>query len=245
MGVQAGQGPCSICQSMTPMDLLELDALLADPAAWPASVWGLFNPPKGGLPASYRRFGAQRVGREWLDAHGYERVTNGTLRRHIRYDVPHVARDVAELVGLGLITKAGTQTRIPTSPTLDAGAFVSYFNAGIQMGSAAQRLLAERINAAIDAGEEPDVKLVMKLADMGAAFARSQASLMAKGLKFNGDEEDEDDAFRGPADDLPSQRMGHSRVRNVNGERRPVADSGPADRAKFNERSRLEGGEGL
>src|SRR3954470_15120479 len=201
MGKQAGQGPCSICQSMPPLDLLELDALLADPAAWPSSVWGLFNPPAGGLPASYRRFGAQRVGREWLDNHGYEQFSNGVLRRHIRYDVPHVARDVAALVGLGLITKAKTQTRIPTTPTLDAGAFVSYFNAGIQMGAAAQRMLADKINAAVDAGEQPDTKLVMKLADMGAACARTQATLMAKGLKFSGEEDDEDDAFRGPADD--------------------------------------------
>lgn len=238
-------GGCPICDRLSPSDLFALDTLIADPAAWPSTVWGLFSPPTGGLPASYRRFGAQRVGREWLDNHGYSGISTGALRRHIRFDVAHVARDLAELVGLGLITTSRTQTRIPTNPTLDAGAFVSYFNAGIQMGAAAQRMLAERINDALDRGEVPDEKLVMKLADMGAQFARSQASLMAKGLRFNGEEEDEDDAFRGPADDLPSKRMGHHRVRTIEGERRPVADEGPADREHFNERARHEGREGL
>lgn len=224
---------------MSPTALLELDSLIGDPAAWPSTVWGLFEPPKGGLSASYRRYGAQRMGQEWLARNGYN-FTTGALRRHIRYDVAHVARDAAELAQVGVITLSNPRTRIPTAPTIDSGAFIRYFNAGIQMGEAAQRLLAERINAAIDKGEEPDPKLVLKLAEMGAAFARTQAGLVAKGLKF-GQEEDEDDAFRGSADDLPSPRMGHHRVRTVDGERRPVTDEGPADRAHFNRRAAEEG----
>lgn len=243
-GKQAGQGRCGICDTLPPSSLMELDALLGDPAAWPSSVWGLFDPPKGGLPASYRRFGAQRVGREWLDRHGWDGITTGTLRRHIRYDVAHVTRDVAELVTVGIISTTRTQTRIPTTPTIDAGAFISYFNAGVQMGAAAQRLLAERINAAIDAGDEPDPKLVMKLADMGASFAKTQATLVAKGLKF-GEDESEDEAFRGSEDDLPSPRMGHQRVRTVNGERQVVRDEGPKDRERYNKRAREEGSTGF
>lgn len=237
-------GKCLICDRLSPVQLLELDTVIGDPAGWPITVWGLFEPPKGGLPASYRRFGAQRMGREWLDRHGFPDITDGWLRGHIRYDVAHVAHDASDLVKLGLIAKTKTQTRIPTNPTIDGAAFIRYFNAGIQMGEAAQRMLAERINAAIEAGEAADPKLVMKLADMGAAFARTQATLMAKGLKF-GQDENEDDAFRGAKDDLPSPPMGHVRVRTINGERRPVLDRGPADRERHRKRAEQEGSEGL
>lgn len=236
-------GSCIICETLPVNDLLELDALLADPLAWPTSIWGLFSPPKGGaLPASYRRFGAQRAGRAWLDGHGHQGIGDNILRRHIRFDVAHVARDAADLVSVGLIAASSPVTRIPTNPTLDSGAYIRYFNSGIQMGSAAMTMLAERINKSIEEGKEPDTKLIMKLADMGAAFAKMQASLVAKGLKV-GAEEDEDDAFRGDPDDLPSPRMGHSRVRTVNGERRPVHDEGPADRADYHARVAQEGGD--
>jgi len=238
-------GTCAVCNRLSPRQLMELDAIVGDPAAWPATVWGIFAAPNGALSASYRRFGAQRMGREWLDANGYPDITDGPLRKHVRYDVLHVARDPSELVTIGIINKqAGSVTRIPTAPTIDAGAFIRYFNAGIIMGEAANRMLAERINAALDAGDIPDAKLVMKLADMGAAFARTQAALMAKGLKF-GQEDDVDDAFRGGEDTLPSEQIGHTRVRVVDGERRPVRDRGPKDREAYNRRAAQEGTEGL
>jgi len=235
---------CDVCNKLSPMQLLELDTVIGDPAGWPVTIWALFEPPTGGLPASYRRFGAQRMGREWLDKHGYASITDGRLRTHIRFDVAHIAHNVSDLVKLGLIRKTNTQTRIPTNSTIDGAAFIRYFNSGIQMGEAAQRLLAERINAAIESGEEADTRLVMKLADMGAAFARTQATLMAKGLKFGQDAND-DDAFRGAPEDLPSPRIGHNRIRTIDGERRPVLDQGPADRERHRKRAEQEGSEGL
>jgi hypothetical protein len=242
---KGGEQSCSVCTRLSPVQLLELDSIIGDPACWPVTIWGMFEPPKGGLPASYRRFGAVRMGRQWLDANDYRDITDGRLRMHIRYDVVHVARDPSELVTAGIIARStALHTRIPTAPALDASAFIRYFNSGIQMGEAAQRLLAERINMAIEAGEIPDAKLVMKLADMGAAFARTQASLMAKGMKF-GQDEDDDDAFRGSEETLPGPRIGHNRVRVVDGERRPVLDQGPADRERHRRRAEQEGSEGL
>lgn len=235
---------CEVCNRLSPVQLLELDTVIGDPAAWPITVWTIFEPPKGGLPASYRRFGAVRMGRDWLDAHGFADIRDGTLRRHVRYDVVHVARDASELASIGLIRQTRPKTLIPTMNTLDTGAFIRYFNAGILMGEAAARLMAERINAAVENGDEPDPKLVMKLADMGASFAKTQASLMAKGLKF-GQGEDDDDAFRGGEDTLPSERIGNHRVRLIDGERRVVKDEGPTDRAHFNKRAREEGTEEL
>jgi hypothetical protein len=227
---------------MRPQDLLELDALLGDPARWPASVWGIFKPPEGGLPASYRRHGAQRMGRDWLDAHGYGSVTNSALRGHIRYDVAHVPRDVAELYQLGLIRSTHANRRIPADPErLDATAALRYFNLGIQSGITAHQLLIDRLNGQIERGEQPDSKLLLELVKQGAAFAKTQATLQAKGLKF-GDKDDEDDGFRGSDEDKPGPRIGHGRERTMeDGTRRHVRDEGPADRAKFNARAEQEG----
>lgn len=239
-------GPlCAICSRLTSRELLELDSVVGDPAAWPSTVWGIFDPPKGPMSVSYRRYGAQRMGREWLDKHGYGDLSNYVLRRHIRYDVAHVARDTAELVAVGILRSSqGSVTKIPEAPTIDSGAFIRYFNSGIIMGEAAHRLLAETINKTIEAGDIPDPKLVMKLADMGASFARTQAGLVAKGLKF-GEAENEDDAFRGSADSLPSERIGGVRIRTIDGERRPVRDKGRKDRDGYNKRAKEEGSEGL
>jgi len=245
MSRKGGEGSCSVCTRLSPGQLLELDSILGDPATWPITIWGIFEKPKGGLPASYRRFGAVRMGRDWLDSHSYADISDQRLRMHIRYDVVHIAHDAADLARIGIIAKStALHTRIPTAPALDASAFIRYFNSGIQMGEAAQRMLAERINMAIEAGEIPEAKLVMKLADMGAAFARTQAALMAKGLKF-GQEDDDDDAFRGGEDTLPGPRIGNNRVRVVDGERRVVHDAGPADRERYRKRSEQEGSEGL
>lgn len=234
----AGKGRCRICESLSPAQLLELDTLIADPLHWPSTIWGLFTPPKGGLPASYRRFGAQRVASDWLEARGFDDIQTGAIRHHVRYDVQHVTRDPAEIVATGLIAASRTQTRIPTNPGLDTGAYIRYFNAGIQMGESAMTLMAERINRLLDEGKPVPDALVMKLADMGAQFAKTQAALVAKGLKMSEDE-DEDDAFRGK--DTPSPRVGHTRVRTIDGEARAVHDEGPADRARYNERARQEG----
>lgn len=238
----ARPGACGVCDNMRPADLMELDTLLGDPARWPRSVWGIFRAPENGLPASYRRFGAVKMGLEWLAEHGYHSITKGQLRSHIRYDVVHVPRDVADLAQLGLIRHTHSNRRIPVEPRLDPGKAIEFFNTGIQAGIVANQILIERLNEQLERGEQPDTKLLMKLADQGAAFAKTQATLQAKGLKF-GSGEDEDEGFMGGDDDRPSERIGHTRIRKIEGKRQAIRDEGPADRAKFNERAEQEGRE--
>ncbi len=232
---------CAICSRLRPEELLELDLLVGDPTRWPSTVWGIFNPPRGGLPASYRRFGAVRMGRDWLDRHGYADMPTVTLRRHVRFDVVHKATDTADLVELGVIAVSDSRTRIPVNPQIDATAVIEYFNAGVQMGGAALRMAAERINAMADAGIPIDTKTLLEMAKLGTRLATTQASLQVRGAKFTHGGEDEDEHWRGSADNLPSTRIQHHRIRNIDGEVRPVLDEGPADREDYNERARREG----
>lgn len=236
------QSGCAICNRLSPNELLELDQVAGDPATWPSSVWGILAPPRGSaLPASYRRYGAEEMSRRWLEAHGYGDIASKyVLRRHIRYDVVHLPRDAADLVEIGVM--AGTRTSqalIPAVPRMDPEAFLTYFNRGITMGNSALELLTHRINGYIEKDEDPPERLVLELAKLGAKLATTQAQLRQRGMRF-GEDENEDDAFRGGAE-LPSERIGHHRIRTVGGERRPVRDEGQADRDVFNARSREEG----
>jgi len=235
---------CMICATLSPRQVLELDQLLGDPAMWPSTVFNLMGKPEGGLPASYRRYGAERVGREWLDSHGFEHIGKLPLRRHIRYDVVHVAKDPTDLIEIGLIARSKSH-RLPTSPVIDRTAFITYFNSGIQVGAAAHQLLAEQINKLIDEDKPVPTSLLTKLAEMGSQFARTQAQLIARGVRFTEDD-DEDEAFRGKPDDLPSPPIGgHTRIRTIDGERRPIADEGRKDREEYARRRADEGRDGI
>ena len=132
--------------------------------------------------------------------------------------------------------------RLPTSPTLDAGQFITYFNSGIQVGIASHQLIVDRINKLLDDDKEVPIRLLEKLADMGAAFAKTQAQLMARGVRFEADPH-EDESFMGSDDERPSTRIGHARIRTVEGERRPIADEGPKDRDAVNKRQLERGGD--
>lgn len=229
---------CRVCEALTPVELAELDALMGDPSAWPASLWPeMFEPPRGSLPASYRRFGAVEMGAAWLTEHGIA-VERKDVRRHYRFDTPKIATTPEDLVATGLIAKgktAGTDVA-----TLNPLAYLTYYNTGIEVGIAGLELLRDRIAQLKEAGKEVPVALIKMAIDAGSKLAMSQATIKAAGKPF-GDADDSDDGFMAGSAPAPGQRLGDHRIRVIDGEARPVRDTGPADRAAYSARARQEG----
>lgn len=238
---------CAVCDSLPPGDLIELDLLMSDPTRWPSTIWGIFRPPEGGLPPSYRRYGAIQMGNAYLKEQGYE-FSKYQLTRHLRYDVPVLDTDPETLVARGLIA-AGTpgSLRMGRSEPIDPLAYVKFYNRGITLGIQGLDLLSDRVAKMIAAhetdpvnNEPPSLALIKMLVDAGSKLAMSQASIKAAGKRFEGDDADENDAFRGASDISASMRG--TRVRVIDGEQRPVSDEGLADRHRYNERAAQEGG---
>lgn len=229
---------CRVCERVDQFDLIELDTLMGDPSAWPASVWGnVFEKPSGDLPASYRRFGAVEMGLEWINQKGYTGVDRTAVRRHYRYDVPKIATTPSELVATGLIARGNARTAVAK---LNPLAYLTYYNTGIEVGIEGLNLLHARIEELKSRNLEVPLALIKMALDAGLKLATSQAQIKAAGRPFGADD-DSDEGFRAGSDPEPSPRMGHHRIRVIDGEGRPVRDTGPADRAAYNERARQEG----
>lgn len=226
---------CAVCTRVDQFDLIELDTLMGDPSAWPATIWGIFNPPTGDVPASYRRYGAVEMGLDWLGRHGFDDITRTQVRNHYRFDVPKIATNPADLVATGLIAR-GNQTEVAK---LDPGAYLRYYNAGVEVGIKGLGLLQDRIATLQAEGKEVPLALVKLAVDVGSKLAMSQAAIKAAGKPWG--DQDDDDGFRAGSAPEPSPRFGHHRIRTIDGEARPVKDMGPADRDRFNERARQEG----
>lgn len=228
---------CAVCSSLTPIQTMELDIILADPLRWPATIWGEFDPPKGGLSPQYRRFGAIKMGEEWLRQYAPDfHITRGQLRRHIEFDVPPIGVGVEALLAKGLIAEGDGTTRSLTE-AIDPLAYVRLFNSGVLLAEKGVDLLRQRLTDLEALGEEIPMPLLSKIIDTGVGLAKAQAAIVAKGQRL-GEADAEDDAFR-PKDVSP--RMGHQRVHQIEGEGRPVRDVGQADRDHYNERARDEG----
>lgn len=230
---------CTICDALPPGELVELDLILGDPARWPATLFDAFGgPPEGALPVSYRRFGAMSMGLDWLAAHGYEgRFTKGNLRTHLRYDVPVLEVNIDELVARGVIGKANHRTSrtLVAGEAIDPLAYVGFYNEGIKLGRRGLELMGQRVDELVERKEEVPLGLIKMIIDAGLKLATSQAAIVASGKRM-GDDGDEDDAFRTGGDEQkPSGKLGHHRIRTIDGEARPIADQGPADRARYND----------
>lgn len=233
---------CAICSTLPPGDLIELDLIMSDPLRWPVTIWGLFKPPEGGLPISYRRFGAMKMGAAWLAEHGWrDRFSNSQLRAHLRYDVPVLSTDVEELIARGLVgqTTAGNSRPGHTSDAIDPLGYIKLYNKGIELGIQSLELMQARVQALVDKGEEVPLPLLKMVMDAGLRLATSQAHIKSAGRRFGNEEQDENDAFMG-GDEI-SPRLGHHRLRMIEGKIRPVVDEGMADRAAYNERAVMEG----
>lgn len=226
---------CRVCDTVAPGDLVELDLLLGDPTRWPRTVWSVFAPPEGALPASYRRHGAMAMGLDWIKAHPEYSISKAQLRRHLKTDVPVLDFDPEELVARGVIASSSSKTDRGGGQQIDSSNFIGYYNDGIRVGRTALKVLETRINDLVDKGEEVPLALVKMALDAGLKLSMSQAAIVAAGKRMDSDT-DEDDAFRASGDpQQPSQRVGHHRIRVIEGEARPVVDMGPADRARYND----------
>lgn len=232
---------CRVCDTVGPGDLIELDALMGDSSRWPATVWGQFEPPAGPLTGSFRRFGAVEMGLALLKSKGIEGINRGHMRRHYRFDVPIVAISPADFVGIGVEQTADGRSVIVPS-VVDPLDYLKYYGQGIKLGIAGLRLLEARIDKLVKDGKADEIPMstIKMIADIGAKLATSQAKIRASGQRW-GDESDAEEGFRQGSEPPPSPRMGHARIRTVEGVARPVRDEGPADRAAYNRRAREEG----
>lgn len=239
---------CRICDELPPGDLTELDLLMGDAGRWPSTVWGIFDPPKGKPNALRLRFGARTMAQQFLAEHGYGPYSREIIDRHYRFDVPIVAADPVDLLNRGIIAAAA-----PTGPgksladrekeKIDPGAFLTYFNRGIELGNRAFEVLAKRFEEMVTRGDEIPLSMLKMLIDSGGKLAITQAQLKKAGVDLSGDDELED-GFRAGSGPV-GPRIHDHRVRTVDGVTRPIVDRGPADRERYSKRAREEGGEGL
>jgi hypothetical protein len=231
-----GPGSCAICDGLAIDDLAELDLLLGDPRRWPANVWGIFETPKGPvLPPQMKRWGAARLGQQWLIEHGYNfRNQRWRVAKHYREDTPKIAVDPDELVQLGLLVRGG---KASPNATINPLGYLEFYNEGIKAGKKGIELLMAYV-AKLEKDEAAiPLPLIKLLVDVGAKLATSQAMIKSR-EPSQPELGDDDDAFR---INPPGQRIGHQRVRMIEGQSTVVRDEGPKDRAAYNERARQEG----
>lgn len=216
---------------------LELDAFLADPKRWPRAIFEGYQLPPGPLPATMRQWGAVKLGLEWCESRGFK-TTKAKMNRHYREHVPIVIHSADDIAVQGAEKRDLNPAKVPDNPIT----FLEYFQNGLRVGNKALDLLANRIDQLIAEEKPVPERLLMQLASLGAKLAQSNASIVARGHGFGSNQDDELEGFRAGSAPLPSERLGHHRVRVIEGEARPVRDAGPADRATFNERAREDGG---
>jgi len=215
---------------------LELDTFLAEPKRWPRAIFDGYQLPPGPLPATMRQWGAVKLAQEWCESRGFK-ISKTRLARHYREHVPIVPYTPDDFVVQG----AKRNDLAPPKPPDNPITFLEYFQKGLAVGYDALERLQKRIDA-LEADDKPvPERLLMQLASLGAKLAQANAAIVARGSSMGSDREDELEGFRAGTAPLPSERLGHHRVRVVDGVSRPIRDAGPADRADFNERAREDG----
>jgi len=244
---QVRPDPCAICKEVDVVELTRLDLTIGDPARWPRTLWKEhgWEPPKGLLPPNYRQWGARAVARDWLNSHGYEDIKDRTINTHLRH-VARIARRPAELADTGLIAGEPVTKGMPNPRAVDPNAYLAYYAKGVQMGLRGLELLERRIARIEEDGGEVPLDLIKMLVEAGAKLSTSQAQIRSRGVKMH--EDSDDDAFRraaSPETDGEVPRVGHVRVRTIDGESRPVRDVSRSDRAAYNERAKREGNPGI
>jgi hypothetical protein len=218
---------------------LEMDAFLADPSQWPKAIFAGWDLKPGALPSNFRSWGAVKLGLEWAASRDFT-FTRRQMEMHVRDHVPVLASQPDDYAVRGVETDGQTAAGHALVPT-NAITYAQVYQKGLSIGYKAIEQLEQRIDDLASKGEKVPTDLLLKLADLGTKLATSQASILARGVDMNREKDEEIEGFRTGSAPLPSQRMGHSRVRVIDGESRPVHDEGPSDRHDYNERAREQG----
>lgn len=228
---------CPVC-NLPEHVLVQVDTMLATPKEELLSE--LFDGvPEEDIPANAYRWTSLTHALQWLDERGFvvkgrgkKGISKGALQLHFDKHLPLVPMNRQEIARTGYLSTGQPAPESP-EPYMAAIQFHAYYKLGMDIGFKALRKLEERLDDLTPTQQ-------LAVAKIGQQLAQSQASIFARGQRF--DVED-DDAMSGFLDDEDiSPRFGSIRVREVDGEMRPVRDEGPADRERFNRRARQEGG---
>jgi len=238
-GPKAVDGICRIC-AMPEKDLVELDMLLATPPdELDAKLFGDLDIPPPDLPAEWKRFGVIRKAQVWLEERGYK-FARATLAAHYNKHLTALAipSDSSRALREGTLSDGSTTPSHP-EPLKMAIEYHKYFRTGMQVGHKALRLIEAKLD---DTEHPPSQALIMAAANLGSNLAKAQAAIVTKGMRFVLEDDGAIEGFAGTDDeDAPSPRFGSYRVRTIEGERRPVLDEGPADRARYNKTAKESG----
>jgi hypothetical protein len=232
---------CKVCVSMSEAAVIKLDELMGDPRKWDIDqAFGSLVPTQ--LTPSSRKIGAVNMGLAWVRQYGFTELTRQDLLRHYVRHVPIIANSIEEYAAHALVGDArsprGAETR-----TTGYASVAAIYDKALDLGSMSLSILTARLEDRLRRNEPVDSAELMAYAGYAARLAMSAAALKRGGTGPFGSGPDYRGFRGGP--DAPGQKIAHHRVRMIAGEYRPVTDDGPADRAHYNERARLEGREGL
>lgn len=237
---------CRVCATVPPPRVVELDEVMGDPRKWKMLVaYGSMVPTA--MTPSARKFGATNVGVHWLREQGYVELSRLDVVRHYVRHTPIVAASLEEYAAYALAGDLRSPRGIETRKVGMLGT-AELYNRGIDLANMSLDLLTARLEDRLrqDPASVPSAEL-MAYAEFGKSLAVSAAALKRGGINVFGGPNDRNAGFRGAGEggDAPSPRMGHHRVRMIEGTARPVTDEGPKDRAEYNARAAEEGREGL
>lgn len=228
---------CPLCDG-APAELMDgLEAAMVSSDAWPE----LLAARRGNRSTTGAALRSMQVARgvTWLDEHGVAGSPQ-LVRAHLDHRIDGIDAML---------------TLVPEPQ--GALQLMNFYSDAIAVGRAALAKLQARM-------DDPTAELtnaeLLAIANLGGRYAMSAATLRQRGQSpLPGDEGyvppedslppkppelsagDVEDGFLAGSAPAPSKRMGHSRVRVVEGVARPVYDEGPMDRARYNERADQEG----
>jgi hypothetical protein len=231
-------GSCSVCM-LPDEQLLALNLILADPTQWPKTIFAGIKLPKGALPPGYRLWGALRMGQEFCREQGLV-INDKALRKHYNNHVVQVPASATHFAEQGMVAAQDSKLARPDLG-LTPIRFRDFYSKGVELGQRGLELLLDKIEAIEKKKGEVPVDLMLKAAEIGTKLATSAAQLEMRGFELERHREEETEGFRAGSMPLPSERMGHHRIRVIEGVARPVADEGRSDRRDYNERAEEEG----
>jgi len=237
-GPKGTDGVCRVC-AMPTKQLVELDILLATPPEeLDAKLFGDLEIPPPDLPAEWQRFGVIRKAQVWLEERGHK-FARATLIAHYNKHVTAEAipSDSDRALREGTLADGSATPRAP-EPLKMAIEYHKFFRTGMQVGHTALTLILAKLE---DTEKPPSQAMLMAAANLGAGLAKAQAAIVTKGMRFVLEDDGAIEGFASDDEDDPSQRFGSYRIRTIEGERRPVLDEGPADRAAYNDKAKESG----